>query len=165
MPRGWITLPLALMLAAACSNAERSPDDDRDYDVVVTDPDDSAATKTAPGEDEPDFGEPLGSPPPTLGSPPPTLGSPPPDQELPSEEAVGWVSVIASDGNSYEVLQNGSPRGVSTVRLTQRPGDGEYALRDESGRVMCRRRVDVRQYESLCLECDVRTGKFRMERC
>ena len=171
------TLPFllaALISGTACTNAERAADDDDEgYDVVVQEPPgDSVTVPDSWDVAEPD--ETLGSPPPmveappTFGSPtpgsPPTLGSPPP-QELPQEQAVGWVSVTASDGSSYEVLQDGNPRGVSSLRLTQRPGNGEYVVRNERGEIMCRSRIDVRQYERVCLECDVRTGKFRRETC
>ncbi|HET6616524.1 MAG TPA: hypothetical protein VFH69_01800 [Gemmatimonadota bacterium] len=165
------TFPLllaVLMSATACMNAERASDDEDGYDVVVEEaPRDSGAAPDS-SWDVADGDETLGSPPtveapPTFGSPP-TLGAPPP-QEFPQEQAVGWVSVTASDGSPYEVLQDGNSRGVSAVRLTQRPGNGEYVVRNDRGEIMCRSRVDVRQYESVCLECDVRTGKFHRENC
>ncbi|HEY7472479.1 MAG TPA: hypothetical protein VIE68_09045 [Gemmatimonadota bacterium] len=151
MFRGWTIVLLATLTStSACMNAGAPEDDHGDYDVVVTDS----------GLDDAD--DDLDAPP-TLGSPP-TPGMPP-GQELPAEEAVGWVSVIASDGESYEVLQNGSVRGLSTVELTQRPGSGEYALRNDRGQIMCRGSIEVKQYESVCLECDVQTGKFHKEPC
>jgi len=166
MPRFWLIALLApaLALNLACS-PDRAADDDRDYDVVVRDDSDSDPDIGADMPDDDIKGsQPNQETPPTLDSPPPTLDAPPPE-ELPSEEAVGWVSVSTTDGVPYEVWQDGRMRGRAALRLTQRPGGGEYVMRDENGRVMCRELVDVRQYESVCLECDVRTGKFRRGAC
>lgn len=164
MPRVWLAVLLVpvLTLNAACS-PQRAEDDDRDYDVVVRDDGDADVDADASNDDVEDS-LPNQETPPTLDSPPPTLDSPPPDQ-LPEEQAVGWVSVSATDGVSYEVWQDGRMRGRAALRLTQRPGDGEYVVRDEEGQILCRGRVDVRQYESVCLECDVRTGRFRRGTC
>ena len=173
MSHTWI-LPLTVataILAIACGS-ERAADDDQDYDVVVRDG--STDVADADADKALDEGlkgaQPNQETPPNLGSPPldaapPTVGSTPPGMELPQEEAVGWVSVSATDGVPYEVWQDGRMRGRSAVRLTQRPGDGEYVLRDGEGRMLCRGMVDVRQYESVCIECDVRTGKFRRAPC
>ena len=170
MHRFWLAVLIvpAFTLTAACS-PERAAEDDRDYDVVVRDDSDDEAEVDAyrPDDDVKESEETpptLDSPPPTLDSPPPTLDSPPPDM-MPSEEAVGWVSVSATDGVPYEVWQDGRMRGRAALRLTQRPGDGEYVVLNEDGEIMCRGFVDVRQYESVCLECDVRTGKFRRGTC
>ena len=166
MPRFWLVALLtpALALNPACS-PDRAADDDHDYDVVVRDDSDSDPDIGADMQDDDIEGSPpRQETPPTLDSPPPTLDAPP-VEELPSEEAVGWVSVSATDGVSYEVWQDGRMRGRAALRLTQRPGGGEYVVRDENGRIMCRGLVDVRQYESVCLECDVRTRKFRRGAC
>jgi len=55
--------------------------------------------------------------------------------------------------------------GSTEYTVTQRPAGVEYVMRDENGRIVCRGLVDVRQYESVCLECDVRTGEFPRGAC
>jgi hypothetical protein len=159
-----IPLLATLAIAAACMNAERSAEEEPDYDVVVTEAPDDSQPEFPPDSDV-DVGDTDMRGSPALPGSPPTVGATPPGEFPADEQAVGWVSVIASDGYAYEVLQDGSVRGLSTVRLTQRPGEAVYVLRNENGEVMCRARVEVRQYESVCLQCDVETGKFRRESC
>jgi hypothetical protein len=170
MTRIWLVALLvpALALNPACSR-DRAADDDRDYDVVVRDDSDEDADTDfeTPADDDLKGSQPDQEQPPSLDALPPdqmTRSTQPPDME-PSQEAVGWVSVSATDGVPYEVWQDGRMRGRAALRLTQRPGGGEYVVRDEDGRIMCRGIVDVRQYESVCLECDVRTGRFRRGPC
>ncbi len=170
MSRFWLAVLLVpvLTVSAVCS-PDGAAVDDRDYDVVVRDGSDDDADVDVPDDDleaPPNQEAPptLDSPPPGQLDAPPTVGSPPSGME-PSQEAVGWVSVRSTDGVPYEVWQDGRMRGRTAVRLTQRPGDGEYVLRNEVGQIMCRGSVGVRQYESVCLECDVRTGQFRRGAC
>jgi hypothetical protein len=161
----FLVIAITLSLPLACGS-ERASDEDRKYDVVVRDvPDEQAAESDTAAEvdrDDTNTSTDLNAPPPTQDLPP-TLDQPPQTEQ--PQEAVGWVSVSTTDGIPYEVWQDGRMRGRASLRLTQRPGDGEYAVRDESGQILCRGHVGVRQYESVCLECDVRTGKFRRGTC
>jgi hypothetical protein len=62
----------------------------------------------------------------------------------------------------YEVRRNDSIIGATPNGFTQRRGtERVYSIRDDSGRVVCKRSVAIKfAYQTIELVCDPRSGKF-----
>lgn len=156
---------LILIIVLACGvGAEDAAPPDRDYEVVVRNPPGGSGTGGDPS-DPPDAA--LPPPETTLGGTPPgpdqTVGGVAPGA---GQQAVGWVTVTASDQGSYPVHKDGRPIGRTMMEVTQRPGGtAVYEVRDDGGRVRCRATQRIAEFESACLECDLRAGRFRRVQC
>lgn len=152
---------LVLIVVLACDGeADEAAPPDRDYEVVVRRPSGGSGTG---GDSQA-----------TLPPPDATLGGTPPgsDQTVggvapgAGQQAVGWVTVTASDQGSYPVHKDGRQVGRTMMEVTQRPGGTAlYEVRDDGGRVRCRATQRIAEFESACLECDLREGRFRRVQC